>query len=107
MSRKTREIIGLIRGVQSVVEAGVKLQEVSLKTIWDNSSLKTITRDCPKNVSAQNVKSVDDLVKILNDSAERVNTVVYGIRELVNYKSASATKNAAGQYSYFLREQFG
>lgn len=100
MSRKTRELIGLCRGAQSVVEAGIKLQEDSLKTIWDNSSFKSLTKGCySKNVSAANLKNFDEIAKILNESAARIDTVLYGIREFANYTPtttavAATLKNA-------------
>ncbi|KAI4463118.1 abc1 family [Holotrichia oblita] len=93
MTRKTKELIGLIRGVQSVVEAGVKLQEESLKTIWDNSSVRALTKECySKNASAGNSKSFNGISEFVTESTSRINTVLYGIRVFVDYPTV--VKNA-------------
>ncbi|KAK9730657.1 ABC1 atypical kinase-like domain [Popillia japonica] len=100
MTRKTKELIGLIRGMQSVVEAGVKLQEESLKPIWDNSSVKALTKECySKNAQAGNLKSFNGIGEFVSESTARINTVLYGIRVFADYPTV--VKNAEHRTASF------
>lgn len=103
MTRKTKELIGLIRGMQSVVEAGVKLQEESLKPIWDNSSVKALTKECySKNAQAGNLKSFNGIGEFVSESTARINTVLYGIRVFADYPTVV---KKAGQCYFRINEK--
>jgi hypothetical protein len=51
MSRNwNQDIIGILRGTQSVVNAMLKLQETQCKQIWENSSMRNIVEEASSSV---------------------------------------------------------
>lgn len=40
------DLIGIVRGLRLVVEAGLKLQQETSKTIWNNSSIRALAQTC-------------------------------------------------------------
>ncbi|XP_022901536.1 atypical kinase COQ8B, mitochondrial isoform X2 [Onthophagus taurus] len=100
MSRRSKDLFGVLRGVQSVIEAGVKLQEEELKYIWKHSSIKNLIQDVSKNVNKASPKSSEDIVKNFNETIERFSTVAYGIREYINYTPTSAATVNEGEEKY-------
>lgn len=91
MSR-SQDIFGLLRGLQTVAEAAVKLQEEQLSTVWRNSSVNEFLRQCPnqfKNANCSNGTRANNVntgvFGSLADSTDRLSTVFSGIREYVNY----------------------
>lgn len=92
MSR-TQDVIGIIRGLQCVADAAVKLQEESFKQFWSNSSIRNATTQVGESLKAGRPKDLatltKDLGKTVNETAERVSTVLTGIREYTSLASAS------------------
>lgn len=91
MSR-SQDIFGMLRGLQTVAEAVVKLQEEQLSTVWRNSSVNELLKQCPnqiKNVNCSNGTKANNVnsnvFSTLADSTDRLSTVFTGIREYVNY----------------------
>ncbi|CAH0756103.1 unnamed protein product [Diatraea saccharalis] len=71
------DLIRMVRGLQLVIEAGIKLQQENSRIIWNNSSLKTITQNCPTNpISAYKPKAED-----AKDLLERAAVVAQGFRQ--------------------------
>lgn len=71
------DLIGVLRGVRLVVEAGVNLQKEASQVIWHNSSLKNILQNYPTNTLTQ-PKPNSDLAK---DILERAMVVAQGFRQ--------------------------
>lgn len=71
------DLIGVVRGVRLVVEAGIKCQQDSTRLIWNNSSIKPLLMTCPTNLTAA-FKSRPDVTKEL---FERSLVVVQGLRQ--------------------------
>ncbi|KAK5643386.1 hypothetical protein RI129_007231 [Pyrocoelia pectoralis] len=91
-----KEILGVIRGLQAVAEAGIKLQQESLETFWHNSSLRNVAQnvfESKKNPISSNNKKPEDLVKIVTDTGDRLYTIVDGIGEFVSFKKAPVHDN--------------
>ncbi|CAH2985239.1 unnamed protein product [Chilo suppressalis] len=71
------DIIGVVRGLRLVVEAGLKLQQENSRVIWNNSSIKSIVQNCPTNtISAYKPKPGD-----AKDLLERALVVAQGFRQ--------------------------
>lgn len=95
MSR-IQEAFGVLRGLQAVAEASIKLQEDALKQIWDHSSVRTlakqVTTDLNKKPTTPPTKQASSRTSGTNpiiDGAERLNTVVVGIREFANLAASN------------------
>lgn len=73
------DLIGVVRGVRLVVEAGMKCQQDSARLIWNNSSIKPLLMACPTNLTTA-FKSRPDLTK---DVLERSLVVAQGLRQYV------------------------
>lgn len=71
------ELIGVLRGLRLVAEAGVKLQQEASQLIWYNSSLKTVLQNIPTNTLTQ-TKPSPDLAK---DILERAMVVAQGFKQ--------------------------
>ncbi|KAJ8977778.1 hypothetical protein NQ317_001689 [Molorchus minor] len=87
MSRM-QDIICILRSLQKVAEAGIKLQEENLKIIWKNSSLRPITEDIASNIRNPpkvNSKSIADIGDTVKEGVDRVLTVAHGLKAYTNY----------------------
>ncbi|KAI8431120.1 hypothetical protein MSG28_001173 [Choristoneura fumiferana] len=87
------DLIGIVRGLRLVVEAGAKLQQESSRLIWNNSSIKAFAQNCPTNPVA-NYKPNPDFGKELLD---RALVVAHGFRQYAvmnvpNFNTESETK---------------
>lgn len=71
------DLIGVVRGVRLVLEAGIKCQQDSTRLIWNNSSIKPLLMTCPTNLTTA-FKTRPDLTKEL---LERSLVVVQGLRQ--------------------------
>lgn len=71
------DLIGVMRGLRLVVEAGLKVQQESTRVIWNNSSIKTLIQNCsPNTLTAYNPKPED-----AKDLLERALVVAHGFRQ--------------------------
>lgn len=84
---RSQDILALIRGLQTVLRAGIKEEEKELVKIWNNSSIRQLLIDskeaCDKTIKTNNLSST---MKATSDSVERVSTVFNGINQFVRYK---------------------
>ncbi|KOB76396.1 Uncharacterized protein OBRU01_05825, partial [Operophtera brumata] len=71
------ELIGVLRGLRLVAEAGIKLQQEASQLIWYNSSFKNVLQNIPTNTLTQ-TKPNPDLAK---DILERAMVVAQGFRQ--------------------------
>lgn len=71
------DLIGVLRGLRVVIEAGIKIQQEASKSIWNNSSLKPLLQNCNTN-PLQAYKPSPDLAK---DVIERALVVAHGFRQ--------------------------
>lgn len=72
------DLIGVLRGLKVVIEAGVKVQEAASKNIWNNSNLKPLIRGCSATNPLHAYKTSPDLAK---DVLERAFVVAHGFRQ--------------------------
>lgn len=102
MSR-AQDIIGVLKGIQSVAQEGLKTQRASWNVIWNNSSVRTAinqaTNKTQSRVTQTELKDVNNIVKVVSDSADRINAVVKGVAEFT--KNAPVNK---GNNSFSLRD---
>lgn len=86
MSR-TQDILGVLRGFQSVMQAGIQLQESSLKILWANSSIREVINNTRVTADSTIKTPVNsgDVFKLATDGVERVSTVMQGVKEFVQY----------------------
>lgn len=94
---KQQEIFGVIRGLQAVGQAGIKLQEEVVKQLWQNSSFKTILENAINVKSKSNINAnqkPEDIINVINDTGDRLFTVVDGIKQFVAYSFSSTSKNS-------------
>ncbi|XP_055382126.1 atypical kinase COQ8B, mitochondrial [Condylostylus longicornis] len=90
---RVQEILGVLRGIQKVVGAGLKENELVIKHKWANSSAKEIIENninLSKNLTEPwtsnpkgETKKVQGLIK---EAAERTYVVTEGLRQLMNIK---------------------
>lgn len=71
------DLIGVVRGVRLVAEAGLKLQQDSTRLIWNNSSIKPLLNTCPTNLTTA-FKSRPDFTREL---LQRSLVVARGLRQ--------------------------
>ncbi|KAG5887353.1 hypothetical protein JTB14_018368 [Gonioctena quinquepunctata] len=81
MSR-THDLACLLRSLQLIAEASIKLQEESLRHIWKNSSFRPLVENCSatckiqSNETSKNTLGIGDVAK---DSVNRLTTVLHGL----------------------------
>ncbi|KAJ2954010.1 hypothetical protein O0L34_g2223 [Tuta absoluta] len=85
------DLIGVMRGLRMIAEAGVKVQAENTKLIWNNSSIKPILQSCPTNISAP--KPNIDLIK---EIVERSSVVIQGMTKYSNINT-NINSNPEGQ----------
>ncbi|XP_013189138.1 atypical kinase COQ8B, mitochondrial isoform X1 [Amyelois transitella] len=71
------DLIGVVRGLRMVIEAGIKLQQENSRTIWNNSSVKSLVKTCPTNpltAFKPNSPPTDEFF-------ERARVVIHGFRQ--------------------------
>ncbi|XP_025836046.1 atypical kinase COQ8A, mitochondrial [Agrilus planipennis] len=94
MSR-SQDILGVIRGLQAVSKAGIKLQEDNLKLILKNSTVKNSVEELANAVKQgpQNVlQNVADLNKVAKEGTERVVTVIQSAKQYFDLYSPTYGK---------------
>ncbi|KAF9414460.1 hypothetical protein HW555_007657 [Spodoptera exigua] len=70
------DLIGVLRGLRLVVDAGVKTQIEASSVLWNNSSLKQLLSDCPTNPLAYNPNLPSG-----KEFVERAFVVAHGLRQ--------------------------
>lgn len=71
------DLIGIVRGLRLVVEAGAKLQKETTRIKWNNSTFKSLIQTCPTNTFAT-AKLAPDSTK---DILERAFVVFEGFKQ--------------------------
>ncbi|XP_047543986.1 atypical kinase COQ8B, mitochondrial [Vanessa atalanta] len=85
------DLIGVVRGLRHVIDAGLKLQQESARLIWNNSSLKQPLQNCSLNPII-NYKPNPDL---LNDAFGRAEVVVQGIKQYITMNNLNSNSTVA------------
>ncbi|PSN44058.1 hypothetical protein C0J52_15929 [Blattella germanica] len=86
MSRNwSQDVIGILRGAQSVVNATVKLQEAQCKQIWENSSVKNIIQEAGNSVNSSFRQTSQDSIqnefsKKVMETLQRTSMVFEGVK---------------------------
>lgn len=100
MSR-LQDLLGLVRGIQSVAQEGIKVQGAQLKVIWDNSSIRTGAQEVTKRVKKSANSSAEnptEVAKMVSETADKFATVVKGMQEyVVHTQSAFIVGGNKGQ----------
>lgn len=94
MSR-AQDIACLIRSLQMIAEAGIKLQEENLSFLWKNSSYRTALYSCPtacKDNSRKYAKT-SDIGDIAKESTERLSVVFQGLKAYSSLSDAGKSCN--------------
>ncbi|CAK1588498.1 unnamed protein product [Parnassius mnemosyne] len=71
------DLLGVIKGLRQVVEAGIKLQQENSRFVWNNSSLKPLLQNCTTNP----IKSYKPNAELTKDFIERAYVVAHGFRQ--------------------------
>lgn len=71
------DLIGMLRGLRLVVEAGVKAQQEATSLIWNNSSFKPLIQNCPVN----NPLTFNPNLTNIKDYMERALVVSHGFKQ--------------------------
>lgn len=95
MSR-AQDILGVLRGIQTVAQEGLKTQRAGWNVIWNNSSVRTAINQASNKTSVKRteIKDVNQIVSIVTDSADRINAVVTGVREFAKNAPVLQTQSA-------------
>lgn len=93
---RSQDILAVIRGIQTVVRAGIKEEEKELIRKWNNSSIRQLLNESKQTVD-QTVKSGDisSTLSTTKDGVERVSTVFTGINQFLRYKAKETTSVGA------------
>lgn len=81
---KLHDLAGVLRGVQNVVQAGLKLQESEFKIIWANSSVRSLLQDYNSQLKTSSTDPNVNLNDIIKETSERLSTVIVGLKEYSN-----------------------
>ncbi|XP_050361435.1 atypical kinase COQ8B, mitochondrial [Nymphalis io] len=73
------DLIGVVRGLRHVIDAGLKLQQETARLIWNNSSIKQPLQNCSVNPIVTYKPNPD----LLNDAFERAKVVMQGIKQYI------------------------
>lgn len=93
-----QDLAAILRGLQSVAHASMKLQESQVKQIWRNSSLKEMAEGLQQNggksvLNAFNSPNTQqDLSKQITEILERASMVVEGVKGYVKYTGGIASQ---------------
>lgn len=84
-----QDLAGILRSLQLIAEASLKLQEENLKFIWKNSSLYPTLEACALKVknAAQELPKNNSFDDVTKECYERVSTVFQGISAYKNLPS--------------------
>lgn len=82
---------GILKGLQLIAEASVKLQEENIRFIWKNSSLRPTIEACAskvKNAPQELPTTISSFGDVSKDCFERASTVFQGISAYKNLPGA-------------------
>lgn len=88
---KGQDLAGILRSLQLIAEASVKLQEENAKFIWRNSNVRPMLdayASAIKYVSTELPKNVPSIGETSKECFERVSTVYQGISAYRNLLGA-------------------
>lgn len=71
------DLIGVLRGLRLVAEAGIKTQQEATSRIWHNSSMKALVQTCPST----NPLAFNPNPTAVKDFMERALVVAHGFRQ--------------------------
>ncbi|KAL4717829.1 hypothetical protein ACJJTC_000978 [Scirpophaga incertulas] len=97
------DLIGVVRGLRLVVEAGLKLQQENSRILWNNSSAKILIHKCSTNpLTAFKPKDGD-----AKDLLERALVIVHGFKQyaIMNVPSFNTETEAMDEVDKELREE--
>lgn len=80
---KLQDLVSVLKGVQNVMQAGIKLQEKEMRIIWQNSSIKSLTEDINNQIKLKDFKRTD-LSGAMTETSERLSAVLVGLKEYTN-----------------------
>ncbi|XP_045784462.1 atypical kinase COQ8B, mitochondrial isoform X2 [Maniola jurtina] len=83
------DILGVMRGLRQVIDAGVKLQQESTRLVWNNSSIRQPLKYCSTNTLSTYKPNPDNA----SDLFERTMVVVHGIKKYVTMYKSSLDNN--------------
>lgn len=95
MSR-AQDLACLLRSLQLIAEAGIKLQEENFKFLWKNCSYRTAVCSCAstnKGSAKEYSNKPPDIGHIAKESAERLSTVFQGLKAYSNLSDAGKSFN--------------
>ncbi|XP_029642256.1 atypical kinase COQ8B, mitochondrial-like [Octopus sinensis] len=82
MSRRTNELIGLFKGIESISKALIEINSAELNTFWQNSSLKSASENVA-SCASQRVQNSDfsgsDARQRISDSFQILSQQTFGI----------------------------
>lgn len=85
MSR-VQDVLSILRSLQKITEACIKLQEENIRLIWRNSSIRPIAKDCA--TQAKNIPKTTnaaDLISSAKEGVDRVSAVLHGLKVYTDY----------------------
>lgn len=85
---KLQDLVGVLKGVQNVMQAGLKLQEKDIRIIWQNSSLKSLNEEITNQLKSKKYTETD-LNTAISETSKRLYTVIAGLKEYSNINNRS------------------
>ncbi|GAB1599173.1 atypical kinase COQ8B, mitochondrial-like [Argonauta hians] len=82
MSRRTSEIIGLFKGIESISKALIEIKSTELNTFWQNSSLKTASQNvgsCTSQTIQSSGINASEVSQKISDSFGLLSQQTFGI----------------------------
>lgn len=89
------DLIGVVRGLRQVIDAGIKLQQESTRLVWQNSSL----RNPLQNFSVNSIATYKSNPDTINDAFERAKVVVHGFKQYVTICNINSNTNTAEAFT--------
>ncbi|XP_046981666.1 atypical kinase COQ8B, mitochondrial [Schistocerca americana] len=92
----SQDLLGVLRGLQSVIVATSRLQEAECKLIWENSSVKVLTEEAV-NTLGRNLDALskadarNELSKVISETIERTSMVFEGVKGYAKYSQEIST----------------
>lgn len=88
------DLVGMLKGLKTVLEAVVKIQDAQAKFVWKNSSLKPLLEQAIKPSTSKTFVGSDISFK---EGAEKFNVILTGIRNYIslNIPAINTTPNSS------------
>lgn len=84
------DLIGILRGLRLVVEAGARTQQEASSLVWNNSSLKPLLMSCPTNLFSYNPNPAS-----AKEIVDKALVVAHGFRQFATMNVPNLSDNAA------------